>query len=86
MSVYNTIGKSKKQVCLENKPVAYWSGYNGLEIHYIDNMFDFVYYKTNAWYPSRNGIKYHRAKIYYWDKPYFKHNSQKVYFDDCIRM
>lgn len=88
MSVYNTIGKSKKQVCLENKSFAYYSWFGWMELKYIEYWInDYVYRIDNAWCPSR-WTRFHKSQIFYdkdWEA-YFRPWSVKAYFKDCIRM
>lgn len=77
---------TKKAICTENKALAYYSGFSGLEIHKIENGIDeYVYFTAGAW---GGGISYHKSKIYYNNARggYFKFNGLKIYFDECIKM
>ena len=41
---------TKKEYCLKNPPVAYYSGFSGLEIHGIEyGTEDFLYCVSGAW-------------------------------------
>lgn len=54
---------TKKEICTNNKSIAYWSGANGLEIKHIEyGIDDYVYFVAGAW----NGKPtYHKAKIHH---------------------
>lgn len=76
---------TKKEICTNNKSIAYWSGCNGLEIKHIEyGIDDYVYFVAGAW----NGKPtYHKAKIHYGEKcSYFKFHGYTVRLDECIRM
>ena len=75
---------TKKEICINNNSIAYWSGANGLEIKHIEYGIDnYVYFVAGAW----NGKPtYHKAKIYGGEKAYFKYHGYTVYLSDCIRM
>lgn len=77
---------TKKEICLNNKSFAYWSWCGWLELKHIEYWInDYVYFITNARYISK-WIKYHKAKIYYWEGNYFMCNWYKVRLDECIKM
>lgn len=76
---------TKKQTCLNNKAIAYYSGLGGLEIHYIDyGIDDYVYCISGAW----NGNKsYHKLKVYHSNNyDYIKLNGYKIPLNECIRI
>lgn len=76
---------TKKEICINNKSVAYYSGFFGLEIKHIEyGIDDYIYYVIGAW----NGKPtYHKSKIYYTEKGgYFKCKGIRVPLNDCIRM
>lgn len=79
---------TKKEVCLNNKSIAYYSGYNGLEIKKIEyGIEDYVYCVSGAWGSPKN-YRYHKLKVYY-DKNgenYIKLHGYKVPLNECIRM
>lgn len=76
---------TKKQICLNNEAIAYYSGLGGLEIHYIEyGIEDYVYCVSGAWY---NNKSYHKLKVYYSDEDsYIKLNGYKIPLNECIRM
>ena len=85
MMNYTTYGKTKKQVCLENESFAYYSGFDGLELKYIEyGIEDYIYCVSGSW----NGKpKYHKLKIYYGENDsYIKLNGYKINMNECIRM
>ena len=54
---------TKKEYCLKNPAIAYYSGLNGLEIHGIEyGINDYVYCVSGAW---GGGKAYHKLKINY---------------------
>lgn len=79
---------TKKEVCLNNKSVAYYSGFNGLEIKKIEyGIEDYVYCVSGAWGSPKN-YGYHKLKVYY-DKNgenYIKLHGYKVPLNECIKM
>ena len=78
-----------KAYCLERKSIAYYSGFDGIEIKSINHgIADYVYYVASAWYGGESAKTYHCKRIYYPVKssPYFKHNGIRVPIDECIRM
>ena len=79
---------TKKEVCLNNKSVSYYSGFNGLEIKKIEyGIEDYVYCVSGAWGSPKN-YGYHKLKVYY-DKNgenYIKLHGYKIPLNECIRM
>lgn len=69
---------------LNMKTVAYYSGYNGIEVKNILYGYDdYVQVVSGAWYGTR---KAHTVKIYYeTERPYFKINGVRIHLDECIR-
>lgn len=75
----------KKEAVENNKAFAYWSGFGGVELHYIEyGIEDYIYFTAGAW----NGAKtYHKAKVYYTeDGGYFKLNGYKIPLNECLRI
>lgn len=79
---------TKREICTNKAAIAYYSGYNGIEIHHIEyGINDFVYYVSSAWYGGKSAKKYHKSRIYYGEKStYFKYNGIRISLDDCICM
>lgn len=77
---------TKKDVCENNKSFAYYSWWWGIELKFIEYWIeDYIYRIDNAWYPSK-WQRYHKSKITYGDRPYFKYDRMKIYLDECIKM
>lgn len=79
---------TKKEVCLNNKSVAYYSGFNGLEIKKIEyGIEDYVYCVSGVWGNPKN-YGYHKLKVYYDNngENYIKLHGYKVPLNECIRM
>lgn len=77
---------TKKEYCLKNPPVAYYSGFSGLEIHGIEyGIEDYLYCVSGAW---GGGKSYHRLKIHSDLKGDFfvRLYGYKVPLNECIRM
>lgn len=76
---------TKKEYCLTNPAVAYYSGFSGLEIHGIDyGINDYLYCVSGAW---GGGKAYHRLKIHYDDNgDYVLLHGYRVPMDECIKM
>lgn len=77
---------TKKEVCLNNKAFAYYSGLGGLEIHYIEyGIENYIYCVSGAWTSNK---KYHKLKVYYDDDDshHIKLNGYKIPLNECIRM
>jgi len=76
---------TKKEYCLNNPAVAYYSGFSGLEIHGIEyGIDDYLYGVSGAWCANK---AYHKLKIHY-DKNggFVRLHGYKVRMDECIRM
>lgn len=79
---------TKKEYCNNNPAIAYYSGFNGLEIHGIEyGIDDFIYCVSGAWGSSKIR-KYHKLKINYdrKDNSYFMLHGYKCLLSDCIKM
>lgn len=76
---------SKKEYCLMNPAIAYYSGLNGLEIHAIEyGIEDYLYCVSGAW---GGGKAYHKLKIYYNDNGGFiRLHGYKIPLNECIRI
>ena len=79
---------TKKEYCSANKATAYYSGFNGLEIHGIEyGINDYLYCVSGAWYGGQAARRYHRLKINYDSKGAFvRLHGYRVPLDECIRM
>ena len=76
---------SKKQICLEHESFAYYSGFGGLELKYIEyGIEDYIYCVSGAWSSEKS---YHKLKVYYGDNDnYIKLHGYKIPLSECIRM
>lgn len=75
----------KKFEIMAARPVAYYSGFGGIEIKSIDHgIDDRVVYVAGAWCSAKS---VHKSKIYYTmsGSPYFKYKGVRVHLDDCIK-
>ena len=53
---------NKKEFCEKRKSIAYYSGFNGLEIKGIEyGINDFIYCVSNCWYGGKKAEKYHKV-------------------------
>ena len=77
---------TKKEICLNNKAFAYYSGWGGVELHHIEyGMDDYIYCVSNAWH----GVKqYHKLKVYYTEHgdSYIKLVGHRIPLNECIRL
>ena len=77
---------NKKEYCLQNPAIAYYSGFSGLEIHGIEyGINDYLYCVLGAW---GGGKAYHKLKIQYNHDgaAFVRLHGYKVPLDECIRM
>lgn len=77
---------TKKEYCMKNPAIAYYSGLNGLEIHGIEyDVDDYIYFVSGVW---GGGKSYHRRKIQYTRSgaAFFRVYGYRVPLDECIRM
>ena len=76
---------TKKEYCLQNPAIAYYSGLNGLEIHGIEyGINDYVYCVSGAW---GGGKAYHKLKINYGaNGDYIRLHGYRIALNECIRM
>ena len=76
---------TKRSICENNKSIAYYSGFNGLEVKKIENgIEDFMYAVSNAWGGKKS---YHKLKIHYCDAgAYIRLHNYTCYLHDFIRM
>ena len=77
---------TKREYCTSNPATAYYSGFNGLEIHGIEyGVDDFLYCVSGAW---GGGKAYHRLKIQYTrgGEPFVRLHGYRVPLNECVRM
>ena len=76
---------TKKEICISNPTFAYFSGFNGLEIKYIEyGINDYLYCVSGAWYTPKY---YHKLKIHYSkDDAYIRLHGYRCFFHDFIRI
>lgn len=77
---------SKKEYCLKNKAIAYYSGLNGIEIHGIEyGINDYIYCISGAGSAKKS---YHKLKINYnlSGDAYITLHGYKIPLNECIRM
>ena len=77
---------NKKEYCINNKAVAYYSGLNGLEIHGIEyGINDYLYCTAGAW---AGGKSYHKLKIQYDANggAFVRLHGYKIPLNECVRM
>ena len=76
----------KKEYCMKNPAIAYYSGLNGLEIHGIEHgIGDYIYCVSGAW-GGRKAL--HRVKVQYTRNgaAFFRVHGYKIPLDECISM
>lgn len=75
---------NKKEYCLTNPAIAYYSGLNGLEIHGIEyGIEDYLYCVSGAW---GGGKAYHKLKIHYNNNGGFvRLRGYKIPLNECIK-
>lgn len=76
---------SKKEVCLNNKSFAYYSGLGGVEFKHIEyGIEDYIYCVAGAWTSRKS---FHKLRIYHdMTDSYIKLHGYKIWLGDCIRM
>ena len=74
--------KAEKQLLLNSKTVAYYSGFNGIEIKDIRD--EEVYFVAGAF---GGGRTVHKSKINYTNSgsAYFNYNGTWIRLDECLR-
>lgn len=74
---------NKKDI-LQMETIAYYSGFNGLEIKGIEyGINDYVFLVSGAWGGKK---RTHRLKVYYTSEDaYIKLHGYRVPLDECIR-
>ena len=67
---------TKKEICQNNATIAYYSGFDGLEVKHIEyGINDYLYVVAGAWNGKRT---YHKLKVYYSNKgDYIRLNGYK---------
>lgn len=78
--------KAEKTKYLSMPCIAYYSGFNGVEIKDIEyNINEYVIAVSGAWGGNKT---MHRVRIYYGanSEPYFKLYGIRIYLYDCIRV
>ena len=77
---------TKKEYCINNKAVAYYSGLNGLEIHGVEyGIEEYLYCTSGAWIGKK---QYHRLKIKYnaSGAAFVLLHGYKILLSECIRI
>lgn len=77
---------TKKEYCLQNPAIAYYSGLSGLEIHGIEyGIDDHIYCVAGTWGGPKS---YHKLKVQYTVKgvPFIRLHGYRVPLDECIKM
>ena len=77
--------KKEKNYYMYKETVAYYSGWNGIEIKKIEyGIDDYIIYVDNAFCGTNK--KVHKVKIHYAEKSnYFLHNGIRIPLNECIR-
>ena len=74
----------KKEMCLSHEAFAYYSGFGGLELHYIEyGIEDYIYCVSGAWSSKKS---YHKLKVRYGEDSYIKLGGYTIPLNECIRM
>lgn len=79
---------SKKEI-YTGKSIAYYSGFNGLEIKHIEyGIDDYLYCVSGCWCGGEKARANHRLKIYYdsKDAAFVRLHGYKIQLNECIRM
>lgn len=77
---------TKKEICQNNKPFAYFSGLSGVEFHHIEyGIDDYIYCVSGAWSGKKS---YHKVKIYYDNNgdSFIRLHGYKIPLNECIKM
>ena len=76
---------TKREICESNQTIAYYSGFNGFEVKWIESgIEDFMYAISNAWGGKK---RFHKLKIHYADAgAYIRLHGYTCYLHDFIRM
>ena len=74
----------EKLEILNARPIAYFSGFAGIEIKWVEyGIDDYIIFVAGAWCSNKTA---HRTKIYYnGDNAYFRFNNCRISLNDCIR-
>ena len=76
---------TKKEICLNNKSIAYYSEFGGLELKKVEyGIDDYIYCVSGAWCSKKS---YHKLKVYYGnDGDYMMLHGHKIPLNECIKM
>lgn len=77
---------NKKEYCLINPAIAYYSGFNGLEIHGIEyGINDFIYCVSGAWGGKKS---YHKLKINHTitGNAFIILHGYRIPLNECLKM
>ena len=77
--------KNEKLFYLDQKTVAYYSGWNGIEIKGIEyGINDYIIYITNAFTSNK---KVHKTRVYYssGENDYFIADGKRIKLNECLR-
>ena len=76
---------TKKEICLSNLSFAYYSGFGGLEVKFIeDGINDYLYCVSGAWSAEKH---YHKLKIHgSYDGAYIRLHGYRCFLHDFIRI
>ena len=74
---------TKKEICLSNSSVAYYSGFDGLEAKCIEyGIDDYLYCVSGAWSAKK---RYHKLKIQgSYDGAYIRFRGYRLFLHDFI--
>ena len=76
--------KAEKQKYEQMRTIAYWSGYDGLEVKKFEHGFeDYCIVVANTFGGKPRSV--HKLKIHYDTHPNIRLNGRRWYFDECIR-
>ena len=79
---------TKREICLINETIAYYSGLGGIELKHVEHSIDdYLYCVSGAW-RGYDYKKYHKLKIRYDSKgtPFVKLNGYKIVLDEFISL